>query len=193
MMGELIRKALLSGMLVGIGVVINTVAPDKIVGAMLFSCALLTIIHLQLPLYTGKIGFVGATPIKDLAMMLLFNFMGAAISVWLAAAVRDDFRELLVSAAEAKFEKGFLSMFILGIMCGVMMFLAVYTKKTVIVIFCIMIFILSGFEHCVADFPYLLCVFSPENVGKLLCAAAGNTAGSIGIYYLSRDSKKSPG
>lgn len=189
-MGELIRKALLSGMLVGIGVVINTLAPDKVIGAILFSCALLTIIHLQLPLYTGKIGFVGATPIKELAMILACNFAGAAVSVGLVAAVRADFCELLVSVAAVKFEKGFLSMFVLGIMCGILMFVAVYTKKTLIVIFCIMIFILSGFEHCIADFPYLLCVFSLENAGKLLCAAAGNTVGSIGIYYLSRDSKK---
>lgn len=157
-MGEFIRKAVLSGILVGIGVVINTLAPDKVVGALLFSCALLTIIHLQLPLYTGRIGFVGETPAKKLAAMLCCNFAGTAIPVYLVAAVRKDFRELLAAAADSKFEKGFLSMFVLGIMCGVMMFLAVYTKKTVIVIFCIMIFILSGFEHCVADFPYLLCV-----------------------------------
>ena len=77
-------------------------------------------------------------------------------------------------------------MFVLGIMCGVMMFVAVYTKQTIIVIFCIMIFILSGYEHCVAGFPYLLWAFSPENVLKLLCVVAGNTVGSVGIYYLSR-------
>ena len=186
---EFVRKAVLSGMLVGIGVVINTLAPDKVVGAILFSCALLMIIQLQLPLYTGKIGFVGETAAKKLAAMLGCNFVGAAVPVGMVAAVRVDFRELLVSAAAAKYEKGFLSMFILGIMCGMMMFLAVYSKKTVIVIFCIMIFILSGFEHCVADFPYLLCVISLENVGKLLCVAVGNTIGSIGIYYLSRSAE----
>lgn len=188
-MAEFVRKSVLSGILVGIGVVINTLAPDKVVGAMLFSCALLTIIHLQLPLYTGKIGFVGETPVGKLAAMLGCNFIGAVIPVWLAASVRSDFRELLLAAAAGKFQKSFVSMFVLGILCGVMMFLAVYTKKTVIVIFCIMIFILSGFEHCVADVPYLLYAFSLENVGKLFCVAAGNSVGSIAIYYLSRESK----
>ena len=171
-MAELVRKSILSGILVGIGTVINTLAPDKTVGALLFSFALLTIIHLQLTLYTGKIGFIGQTKANELAVLV--------------ALVRGEFRDSFVAAAQGKFGKSHLALFILGILCGVMMFVAVYTKKDVIVVFCIMIFILSGFEHCVADFPYLLYAFSLENVGKLLCVIAGNSVGSIGIYYLAR-------
>ena len=190
-MGEFIRKSILSGILVGIGVIVNTLAPDVLVGAVLFSCALLTILYGQFPLYTGRIGFVGQTPVKKLALMLVCNFFGAAVPVLMVAAVRTDFYALLSEAAAAKFEKGFAAMFVMGIMCGVMMFLAVYTQKTIIVIFCIMIFILSGYEHCVAGFPYLLCAFSLENILKLLCVVAGNTVGSMGIYYLSGTKSKS--
>ncbi len=185
-MAELVRKSILSGILVGIGTVINTLAPDKTVGALLFSFALLTIIHLQLTLYTGKIGFIGQTKANELAVMLGCNFVGAALPPVLVALVRGEFRDSFVAAAQGKFGKSHLALFILGILCGVMMFVAVYTKKDVIVVFCIMIFILSGFEHCVADFPYLLYAFSLENVGKLLCVIAGNSVGSIGIYYLAR-------
>lgn len=186
-MAELIRKSMLSGILVGVGTVINTLAPDKTVGALLFSFALLTIIHLQLPLYTGRIGFVGQTKASRLAVMLGCNFVGAMLPPVLVAAVRNDFYELFSAAAEGKFGKGYVSMFVLGVLCGVMMFVAVYTKKDIIVVFCIMIFILSGFEHCVADFPYFVYALSVENVGKLLCVVAGNSIGSIGIYYLVRE------
>ena len=186
-MAELVRKSILSGIMVGIGTVINTLGKERCVGALLFSFSLLSIIHLQLPLYSGRIGFVGQTSACGLAAMLGCNFVGAALPPVLVAAVRGEFREALLGAAQGKFGKGFLAMFVLGILCGVMMFVAVYAKKDVIVVFCIMIFILSGFEHCVADFPYLLYVFSMENVGKLLCVVAGNSAGSIGIYYLVKN------
>ena len=49
-------RGILSGMLVGIGVVVNILSQNQYVGAMLFSLALLTIILLKL-LYTGKIGY----------------------------------------------------------------------------------------------------------------------------------------
>ena len=43
-MGKINRTSILAGMLIGIGVVINTFSENKYVGAMLFSFALLTII-----------------------------------------------------------------------------------------------------------------------------------------------------
>ena len=56
-MKTIIRHSILSGFLVGLGVMINTVADNRYVGAMLFSLALLVIIECGLQLYTGKIGF----------------------------------------------------------------------------------------------------------------------------------------
>ena len=59
------------------------------------------------------------------------------------------------------------------------MFIAVSCKDTIITIFCVMIFILSGYEHCVADFPYLIVNGSIENVLKFICIILGNSIGSI--------------
>ena len=36
-----------------------------------------------------------------------------------------------------------------------------------------MVFILSGYEHCIADFPYLLLNFSMVNVLKYIMIIAG--------------------
>ena len=52
-MGKINRTAILSGILIGIGVIINTFSQNKYIGAMLFAFALLTIIKLQLQLFTG--------------------------------------------------------------------------------------------------------------------------------------------
>lgn len=60
------------------------------------------------------------------------------------------------------------------------MFIVVYSKNVVITIFCIMIFILSGYKHCIADFPYVLINF---NI-KFLCIILGNSLGAILIRKL---------
>ena len=186
-MDTIIKQSVLSGMLVGIGVVINTVSEDRYAGAMLFSLALLTIIHCGLKLYTGKIGFIRNVPVQDLGIMLLGNLFGVLIPTLAIASQRESVMEKLMEVSENKFSAGFPAMFIFGCFCGVLMFVAVYCKNMVITVFCIMVFILSGFEHCIANFPYLAINFSVVNLGKFLCVVAGNSVGSILTYYLIKD------
>lgn len=190
MMNTIIRQSILSGMLVGIGVVINTVSENRYAGAMLFSLALLTIIHCGLKLYTGKIGFVRTVPARDLGVMLGGNLIGVLVPTLAVASQRGDVMEKFMTVSENKFSAGFLSMFIFGCFCGVLMFIAVYCKNTVITVFCIMVFILSGYEHCIADFPYLAVNFSLANAGKFLCVVAGNSVGSVVTHYLIKEEKK---
>ena len=154
-MKTIIRHSILSGFLVGLGVIINTIADNRYIGAMLFSLALLVIIECGLQLYTGKIGFVRTVPAENLAVMLA-----------------------------GKFSNTFLALFFYGCLCGALMFLAVYCKKMLITVFCIMVFILSGYEHCIADFPYLLLNFSMVNVLKYIMIIAGNSIGSVVIHFL---------
>ena len=180
-MKELIFKSIAAGFLVGVGVVINTLAPNPIIGAMLFSVALLAIIKNDLLLYTGKVGFAMKIPSKTLIVILLGNFIGVVIPVLMMAQKVN-----LTAIAEVKFSADFLSLYFCGILCGVMMFVAVLSKDTIITVFCIMTFILSGFEHCIADFPYLLLQFTPENLFKFGWIVLGNSVGSIGFYYLTR-------
>ena len=52
------RKSIVAGFLIGLGVIINTLASSPVLGSFLFSFGLLTIIDLQLPLFTGQIGFI---------------------------------------------------------------------------------------------------------------------------------------
>lgn len=179
-----IRRSVLSGVLIGIGVIINSVSGNKYVGAALFSFALLTIIHNGLPLYTGKIGFIRENKISDLALMLIFNLIGSLIPVLMVIFCKDDFFAALYAVSEVKFSNNFLELFFLGALCGVLMFIAVYSKNQIITIFCIMIFILSGFEHCIADFPYLAVNFGGINAVKFLCIVLGNSVGSILTYAL---------
>ena len=89
-------------------------------------------------------------------------------------------------AAEKKFSNTVLALFFYGCLCGALMFIAVYCKKMLITVFCIMVFIISGYEHCIADFPYLLLNFSMVNVLKYVVIIAGNSAGSIAVHFFMK-------
>ncbi len=189
-MSDLIRQAILAGVMVGIGVVANVTSPDRYIGAMLFSLALLTIIKCGLKLYTGKIGFFSSERKKDLAVMLLFNLFGALIPTAGIAWCREEVLETIRAASAVKFGNGAAVLFLYGLFCGTLMFVAVYAKETVITVFCIMVFILSGYEHCIADFIYLAVNFSWINGCKFLAVIAGNSAGSIAAHYLMAEQKE---
>lgn len=186
-MKVMIKQSVLSGALVGIGVIVNTVSENRYVGAMLFSLALLTIIQCGLKLYTGRIGFAGEIPARDLGVMLFGNLAGILVPVLAIASQRPEVMEKLLEVSGVKFSNSFLSMFIFGCFCGVLMYVAVHCKNTVITVFCIMVFILSGYEHCIADFPYLVINLSLVNAGKFLCVVAGNSVGSIVTRYLIKE------
>lgn len=170
---------MLSGVLIGLGVVINTQTSNPYIGAMLFSIALLVIIECNLKLYTGKIAYIKEITTKTLSIILFGNLIGVIIPA-LISMNKDGFYEQLINVSNIKFSNGYIELFLYGAMCGVLIFLAVYCKQSkIITIFCIMVFILSGYEHCIADFPYLIINFNIQNLLKFLCVIAGNSIGSI--------------
>ena len=183
-----INKSLLAGILIGLGVIINTQMQVPIIGPMLFSFGLLVIINMQLNLYTGKIGFV--TSFKEapfLSTVLLFNLIGIAATVGLYTLANNSFVELISATAATKFSKSILTLFINAIFCGMLIHFAVKNKIHIFTIFAIMIFILIGAEHCIADFPYFLFNFSLINLIKFISIIIGNSIGSILIERLCKE------
>lgn len=181
---KIYKQSILSGILIGIGVVINLLSENKYIGALLFSFALLTIIQNGLPLYTGKIGFIKEYKITTLLKILVFNLAGVAVPVLMACVCKKDLYSQVLKVSDAKFSNNFIQLFLLGALCGILMFIAVYSKKEIITVFCIMIFILSGYEHCIADFPYIVLNPDVVNILKFVCIILGNSAGSIISYEL---------
>lgn len=183
-----IKKSFLAGILIGLGVIINTQMQIPIIGPMLFSFGLLVIINMQLNLYTGKIGFV--QKIKEtpfLLTVLIFNLVGIAATVGLYMLANNGFIPLISAAAATKFSKSILTLFINAIFCGMLIHFAVKNKIHIFTIFAIMIFILIGAEHCIADFPYLLFNLSLLNVAKFISIIIGNSIGSIIIERLCKE------
>lgn len=183
------KKSYLAGVLIGLGVIINLQASNPALGALLFSFGLLTIIEMQLFLYTGKIGFVTADIKIRLPMamfMLMFNCIGIAATVGLYALGNQNFVGIISAAAATKFSKTIITLFINACFCGALIHFAVKNKVTILTIFAVMIFILIGAEHCIADFPYLLFNFSPISLLKFISIVIGNSLGAILIERLSK-------
>lgn len=170
------KSPFIAGILIGLGVIINLITSIPIIGPFLFSFGLLTIIELQLKLYTGKIGF-GFN--LGLLRVLLGNFIGIETTILLYMLSNPSFHQLLKDASINKFNKGYLQILACGIFCGMLIHFAVKVKKPYITAMAVTIFILIGAEHCVADFPYLMINLSILNICKLFLVVLGNSIGAI--------------
>lgn len=178
-------QSILAGFMIGIGNIALMTSGNQFVGALLFSVALMTVIYFELPLYTGRIG----TVIQDRSYLscllaLVFNTVGAVLAVWMFKVMSPENAMLIKNVAHTKYSKGLLALFIAGIFCNVLIHIAVSTKHSIMVILCVMAFIVCGFEHSIADVPYMLLDFSYANLLGWVMVLAGNTVGGIATQFL---------
>lgn len=180
--------------MIAFGCIIYLMCPNKMVGALLFSFGLLTIICRDLFLYTDKIGYVRQVGIVKILLTILGNFVGTYIIGTVMQFTRLPFEESVNSVVSAKLNDSIPSLFILSIACGVMMYLAVDSYKKsrswLFVILPVVIFILSGFEHSIANMCYftLANVWEPRTFLLILVMILGNAVGSwlmnLGTYFV---------
>lgn len=128
-----------------------------IVGAVLFAFGLLTILHYQMPLYTGKAGFVSS--LKDVGEMLIVlvgNVLGCCAIAKLLPLTYDG-----ADIVFSRIENGSLQCFYNSILCGIIMTLIVYAGRNgnlLLTMYGITIFIVCGFYHSIADAFYMFAV-----------------------------------
>ncbi len=184
---ENIISSFLSGVLIGSAGWAYISCDNKYIATLLFAFGLITICTLKINLYTGKIGYIAKlSDIPRLAVMCLSNVVGAA-AVGLMAYEKSEAAKVI---SEAKVGKSAAHWFIYAVMCGVMIYLAVElyarSKNYITIILPIMIFILSGFEHCIANVFYVVCArqFTLRTAAFIAVCIAGNSVGSIVLHRL---------
>ncbi|MBQ8246499.1 MAG: formate/nitrite transporter family protein [Lachnospiraceae bacterium] len=187
-------KAILSGFMIAFGCIIYLMCPNKMVGALLFSFGLLTIVCRELYLFTGKIGYIRQVGIVNILLTILGNFVGTYIIGTVIQLTRLPIAESVSSVVSTKLNDSIPSLFILSIACGVMMYLAVDSYKKsrswLFVILPVVIFILSGFEHSIANMCYftLANAWEPRTFLLIGVMILGNAVGSwimnLGTYFV---------
>lgn len=191
---KVLFKSFLAGIMIAIGGTVFLSIENKVIGASLFSIGLFGVLIYNLNLYTGKIGYLitnfNLKYIKELIITLIGNFIGACSVGFILRYTRiyDNIYEKSLILANTKLNDNILSIFILSIFCGLLMYYAVngFKKQTdfgkyLVVYLGVAVFILCGFEHCIANMYYFSVadIWSLKTLGYTGIMVLGNSIGSF--------------
>ncbi len=197
--------SVLAGFSIGLGGTVflrikDAFAGGSAVGAVLFTIGLFVICTREYNLFTGKACFIFDNKpgyLLRLAVILLGNTVGCMLIAGLEgltvlcgsdSGINVTAREMVSSKMSAPL----LSLFILGILCNVCIYIAVsgYAKcvhgagKYLSLFLGVCVFILSGTEHSIADIYYwcvsgVLYEETLQSILRIAVIAAGNVVGGV--------------
>jgi nitrite transporter NirC len=163
---SIFAKACLAGLFIGIAGLIYLSVDNKVIGAILFSFGLLMVVTKGYYLYTGKVGYL-LPYTKGYLIVLLKTLLGNIVGIgFVGLLFRFAGIQSVIDAAEtlslAKLDHAWYETLILAVFCGMMMYVGVQgykvmkldIMKVLIVILAVTIFILSKFEHSIANMLY---------------------------------------
>lgn len=193
-------SAYLAGIAIFLGSMIYLSVDNKIIGSLLFSIGLFFVCTMGLGLFTGRICYcLDSNRRINLVLMpiiWIMNFVGAISMASLIkyARIITPLAEGATRLCDVKLYDSDLSLFILGIICNIFIFIGVHEYKYnphdigkyLGIILAVMGFILVGSEHCVADMCYIAIAgyYTKPMLYKLLIITLGNAVGGIGINML---------
>ena len=193
---ESLLKSVMAGICIGIGGIVYLSVESKVVGAALFATGLFTVCTMGYHLYTGKACYLLDSPNKGsyllwLAQIWTGNLVGTALVGYAMRLTRNGpaLAEKAQALCQTKLGDSLLSIFILAIFCNIMIYIGVESYRSnphplgkyLGILLGIMVFILSGFEHCVANMFYFSVAnaWSLTAVGYLLVMTVGNLVGAV--------------
>lgn len=187
--------AIMAGAFIAMGGVVFLSLNNKIVGAFMFSLGLFAVCTLKYNLFTGKVGYLFCNDVKTYLpwclMVWVGNLVGSIIVAELVRLTRvaPGIIEKSTKLVQVKADDSLISLFVLGIFCNIMVVHAVdqYLNnpheigKYLGIIMSIMVFILCGFEHCIADMFYIQMarIWNSQTIIALIVITLGNVLGGI--------------
>lgn len=198
---DILLRAVITGFAIGIGGIVYLSCENKVVGSFLFGMGLFVILTFGLMLFTGKVGYAVENKPKyiiDLIIIWVGNLIGTAATALLVTNTRvgGAIAEKAAGLCETKMNDNLLSIFILAFFCGMLMFIAADGYKNItnpvgqmLAIFLpVMVFILSGFEHCVANMFYFTAggAWNPNSALYMLIMTLGNAVGGMFIPFVRK-------
>ncbi len=218
---QMFTLAVLAGAFIGLGAAAYTMAmtgvdpsfgPARMLGGVVFSLGLILVIVGGAELFTGNAliamaavdGLVEPAEIlRNWLVVFVGNFVGAigiACAISLTGKLDGAFGTTAIGIAEAKANLGWLQAFASGILCNLMVCLAVWLSlaartavgKILAIIWPITGFVLLGLEHSIANlyfFPQGLFAGAAVDASgvalNLSCVTLGNIIGGVGGVALA--------
>lgn len=192
--GKVFLSALLAGVSIALGGTAYLSLESKIAGALFFTVGLFVICILKLHLFTGKVCYVFENPpayALDLLFIWLGNLAGTALAALALRLTRigPALAEKAAGLCQTKLADSPWSIFILAVFCNIMIYIAVegfnrapHDLGRYLALFLgVAVFILCGFEHCVANMYYFSVAgaWSLKALGYLLLMTLGNAVGGV--------------
>lgn len=190
---KLLRSSIFAGIAIGtagFGFLASGIQSEtygSLVGAIIFSFGLLTVLGYKLKLYTGTAGFFQKGELGQLFMILLGNIIGCFCVSLMARVTPMDIQSAAENILGLRLRTGALRCGLLGIGCGFIMTSAIQfarDKQYLPLLLGVPLFIVCGFTHCIADAFFYLCVpiaFWKVHILEILsvyvCIVLGNLIG----------------
>lgn len=182
--------SILAGFCIGIACIFYILAPNPLIGALLFGLGLMNIRLMKYKLFTGKIQrivdpdfcdggvFETFTGVMSLLLMFVLNLFGIAAAFMLGAWI-PGVVEGAAAIATSKLALDGMRLFAQSILCGYLMTIATRPSTPLwMTPLCVFAFVYLGLNHCVADSFYYLTAL-PEALPNLGITIAGNFFGGI--------------
>ena len=186
--------AILAGISIALGGLVFLSVENRVMGAALFTVGLFTVCTMGLNLFTGKVCYLFENAMayaRMLPVIWLGNLAGTGLTALCASLTRSGpaLAEKAGALCQAKLNDGMVSLFFLGVLCNIFIYIAVEGYKNnphelgtyLSLLFGVMVFILVGTEHCVADMFYFWMggVWSGHAVAAILVITLGNAVGGV--------------
>lgn len=187
--------SIMAGAFIALGGVVFLMIDNKYLGSLMFAVGLFGVCTLGYNLFTGKVGYFFYNEKKSytkfLLKVLIGNALGAILIAFLLSLSRNGevLQEKALALVNTKLNDTYLSLFVLGIMCNIFVVFGVEEYKTnphdlgkyLGIIFAVMVFILAGFEHSVADIFYFAMagVWTLDGFLRILVIVLGNAVGGL--------------
>lgn len=194
-------SSFISGILIAIGGVVFLSTESKYLGALAFAVGLFFIVEGGFKLYTGAIGYAldnDKTTNFLLPVIVVGNFLGTFFVSGIIHLTRifDSITLKANDLVAIKLNDSWFSVLILAIMCGLLIYLGVNTfkksnnnfSKVFAIIICVFVFIISSYEHCIANMFYISIAdaWSLKSLLYMLLMIIGNSIGGLLIPGLNK-------
>lgn len=195
--------AVMAGICIAVGGTVYLSLDNKVIGAFLFTVGLFSICVNGFNLFTGKVGYALQNPPSYLLYLVnvwLGNLVGTCLAAALLACTRVGaaLQDKAAALCEVKLNDSAISVFVLAIFCNLLMYIAVdgfknnghEIGKYLGLFLGVVVFILCGFEHCVANMFYfsMAGVWNMHTFVWLLIMTGGNIIGGL-LIPLARKSQ----
>ena len=196
-----------AGAAIGVGSFLFTICATyklKSLGSVLFAVGLFTVCFFSLFLYTGKIGYLLDNKDKknyifDLLVGYIGNIVGAVALGFILRLILGAFNSQTLEGikkivASRMIDLGdggspFMKQLGSSFFCGCLVYLAVHFWKkkwhfiyrTIILVFCVFLFVYLGFEHCIANMFYFSYAnaWGAQSLVNILVVTIGNSLGAL--------------